>query len=189
MIKVQPINPKLRFLVDRIESEIARDYTARYDRNANGILERSEYPGNTDIFERVDQNQNDRLELSEIKRYVDLLGQYRPTRDSDGTREPSEKQSFSVSPYAKLTESMRNYFSEEARDLDKNANGFIERDEFVGTPEEFALMDRDQNNLVSPSERTEGFIENNMQIQMVLQTYRFSRGTFQNRGGVIQMTV
>ena len=79
--------------------------------------------------------------------------------------------------------------SEEARDLDENANGFIERDEFVGTPEEFALMDRDENNLVSPGERAEGFTENNTQIQMVLQAYRFSRGTFQNRGGVIHMTV
>jgi hypothetical protein len=192
MIKVQPINARWRFLVDRIESGIARNYTTRHDQDANGTVERSEFSGNGDTFEQIDRNRNDRLELSELKRYVDLLRQHEPIRDSEGTGrtvQPEKGRSFSVSSHAKLTESMRDYFCEEVENLDKNANGLLETDEFVGTMEEFSAIDQDQNSLIGPREWTEGFVENHTEIQMVLKAYRFSHGIFQSRGGIIQMTV
>lgn len=192
MIKVQPSDTRWRFLVDRIESKIATDYTRRYDQDGNGIVERSEFSDSTDIFEQIDQNQNSRLELAEVKRYVDLLRQHERIRNLDATEqpvEPKKERHFSVSPYEKLTESVRDYFSEEIRNLDKDGNGFLETDELVGNLEELSLMDRDRNNLISPREWTEGFVENHTDIQMALEAYRFSHGTFQSGGGIIRMTV
>ncbi len=192
MINVQSVNPRCRFLADRIESGIARDYTARHDQNANRVVDRSEFSGSEDIFERIDRNQNDRLELSELKRYVNLLRQHEPVRDVEGAKqtvEPRKEASFSVSAHAKLTDSMRDYFSEEVKSLDQNANGFLEADEFTGSQAQFSAIDRDQNDLVSPREWSEGFVENQTEIQMALKAYRFSHGIFQSRGGIVQMTV
>ncbi|NIQ37882.1 MAG: hypothetical protein GTN81_04740 [Proteobacteria bacterium] len=50
-------------------------------------------------------------------------------------------------------------------------------------------MDLDQNNLIRSREWAEGFLENDAEIQMVLDAYRFSEGTFQNTGGMIQLSV
>jgi hypothetical protein len=192
MIQIQPSNPRWFFLVDRIESEIARDYTTRHDQDNDGIVERSEFSGNDDVFEQVDRNQNDRLELSEIKGYVDLLRQHEPIRNAEATRQDTQSEkgrSFLVSPYTTLTQGVRDYFSDEVGNLDSNANGFLESDEFPGTQQEFSLMDRDQNSLIGSREWAEGFVENHTEIQMVLESYRYSHGTFQRAGGIIQMAI
>jgi Ca2+-binding EF-hand superfamily protein len=192
MIKVQPVDPRWRFVVDRIESGIARDYTTRHDQNANGVVERSEFSGNDDAFTRTDRNENGRLELSEVKGYVNLLRQHELNRDSERAEQTAQSgkgSSFSVSPHARLTSSVRDYFSEEVRSLDRNTNGFIDKGEFVGRAEEFSSMDQDQNSLVSARERAEGFLDNQTDLQMALKAYRFSHGLFQNRGGILQTAV
>lgn len=191
MINVQPIDTKLRFLVDRLETEIARDYTNRYDQSGNGIVERSEFQGTSGAFDSIDRNHNNRLELNEVKRYIDLLKQHEPIRKLNTTApgRPQKGRSFSVAPHERLTGLISNYFSEEIRQLDKNGNGFLEVDELGGLSEQFSMIDRDRNNLVSTREWTEGFIENHVEIQMVLKAYRFSHSAFQNKGGIIRMNV
>ncbi len=192
MIKIQPVNARWRFLLNRIESRIAEDYIQRYDENADGIVEKSEFRGDGDVFDRIDRNQDSRLELSEVKRYVDLLKQYEPARTLDGNRQsalPQNSPSFSVSTHDRLTGSIREFFSGEIANLDQNGNGFLEKDELGGTEEEFSRLDLDGDNLISSREWAEGFIQNDTEIQTVLKAYRFSEGTFQNSGGNIQLAV
>ena len=192
MITVQPINPRLRFLVDRIESQIARDYTSRNDQNGNGTVDRSEFTGSSGIFDQLDQNRNSSLELSEVKRYVDLLGQREQIPTSEETTERTQStqtRSFSISAHAWLTNSIRAHFSEEVSNLDTDANGFLDAEELGGTAEEFSALDADQNNLVSAREWSEGFVTNNTEIQMVIKAYQYSGGIFQGDGGTIHMSV
>jgi hypothetical protein len=192
MIKVQAVDPTQRFLVDRIESAIARDYTTKRDENGNGVVDRSEFSGSDDLFEQIDRDEDSQLGLAEIKRYVDLLKQYEPTRDVEATAENAgaeSDQTFSVSRHTELTESMKDFFSQEIASLDENDNGLLEADEFVGTLEEFSEMDADQDDLLSPSEWIEGFIDNETKIEMALEAYRYSRGIFETGGGIVQMTV
>lgn len=192
MIKIQPVNARWRFLVDRIESQIASDYVNRYDQDSNGSVDKSEFQGKTDAFDRIDRNQDSRLEESEVKRYIDLLRQHEPARGLERGEQPSQNNkgpSFSVSSYDKITGSIRDFYSDEIENLDKNGNGFLEEEELGVTREEFSRMDLDQNNLISSREWAEGFLENDAEIQMVLDAYRFSEGTFQNTGGMIQLSV
>jgi hypothetical protein len=84
---------------------------------------------------------------------------------------------------------MKDFFSQEIASLDENDNGLLEADEFVGTLEEFSEMDADQDDLLSPSEWIEGFIDNETKIEMALEAYRYSRGIFETGGGIVQMTV
>jgi Ca2+-binding EF-hand superfamily protein len=192
MIKIQPVAPRWRFMVDRIESAVARDYTAKRDQNANGVVDRSEFQGNSDLFQRIDRDQDDRLEISEIKRYVDLLKQRDSVENPEETiktAQTSDEQSFSVSSYSYLTDSMKDFFSEEVSILDADDNGLLDTDEFLGTDEEFSAMDQDSNNLVSAREWSEGFVENQTNIQMALKAYRYSSGLFNNSGGILKMTV
>ncbi|MBW2055899.1 MAG: hypothetical protein JRH07_05505 [Deltaproteobacteria bacterium] len=192
MIEIRPVNPRWRFLAERIESEIAGDYRSRHDRNGDGLVERSEFSGTSAVFQRIDQNDNERLESSELKRYVDLLKRRWPMKDSEASGEKAQSDnelSFSASSYARLTGAVREFFSEEVCSLDKNGDGFVGTDEFVGTTEQFSALDRDENNLISSREWAEGFVETHNQIQMALKAYRFSQGIFQNTGGIVQMTV
>ena len=192
MIRVQPVNATFRFLVNRIESEIARDYTNRHDQNGNGAIERSEFQGNREVFDEFDGDQNSRLELSEVKRYIDLLGQRQRASDSESSTQTSQsgnEQSFGISGHARLTQSIRDHFSEEIGNLDDNGNEFLDQDEWGGTPEEFSAMDTDHDNLVTAREWAEGFVESNTGIQMAIKAYRFSQGIFGNSGGIIQMSV
>ncbi len=192
MIKIQPISARWRFLLNRIESRLAEDYVQRYDENANGIVESSEFRGNKDVFKRIDRNQDERLELSEVKRYVDLLRQYEPARTLERSRERGSSQegsSFSVSFDDRLMGSIRDFFSAEIQNLDMNGNGLLEEDEFTGTQEEFTKMDLDGDHLVSSREWAESFLENDTETQMVLKAYRFSEGTFLNSGGIIQVAI
>lgn len=191
MIRIQPVNPRWHFLVDRIESGIARDYTTRYDRNGNGVVEQSEFSGDEDLFERIDRNGDDRLELSEVKRSVDLLGEYEPAINRDVAPQTTDSEKgpdFSVPPHLKLAESVTEHFSEEVRNLDENGNGFLDQEEFVGNVDEFSSMDQDQNSLVSGREWAEAFLDSQTEIQMALKAYRFSHGLFQNRGGILRTT-
>ncbi|NIQ37883.1 MAG: hypothetical protein GTN81_04745 [Proteobacteria bacterium] len=138
MIKIQPVNARWRFLVDRIESQIASDYVNRYDQDSSGSFDKSEFQGKTDVFDRIDRNQDSRLDESEVKRYIDLLKQYEPARGLERPEQPSQnnkRPSFSVSSYDEITGSIRDFYSDEIENLDKNGNGFLEEEELSVTRE------------------------------------------------------
>ena len=192
MITIRSVQPRLYFLADRIESQIARDITNRYDENGNGCVDRSEFPGGDKVFERLDHDQNEHLSLSELRRYVDLLGQHDVSERSqpeEQTSRDEKEASFSVSSYAELAASIQNYFATETRQLDADENGLLDREEIGIGAAEFETLDENRDNLISPREWSEGFVENNTQIEMVIKAYRFGHGLFRNSGGIIQMTI
>ncbi|NIO05769.1 MAG: hypothetical protein GTN74_14520 [Proteobacteria bacterium] len=192
MIQIQPVNARWRFLLNRIESRIAENCIQRYDENADGIVEKSEFRGDGDVFNRTDRNQDSPLQLSEVKRYVDLPKQHEPARTLDGSRQPALPQSglsFSVSTHDRLAGSIRDFFPGKIANLDQNGNGFLEKGELGETLEVFSRLDLDGDNLISSRERVEGFIQNDTEIRTVLKVYRFSEGTFQNSGDNLQVAV
>jgi Ca2+-binding EF-hand superfamily protein len=191
-ITIRSVQPRLYFLADRIESQIARDVTNRYEENENGRVDRSEFPGGNRVFERIDQDQNEHLSLSELKRYVDLLGQHERSEQSHPEEQASRDGkglSFSVSSHAELATSLRRYFAGETRQLDTDGNDLLDREEIGMSAAEFQTLDEDRDDLISPREWSEGFVKNNTQIETVIKAYRFGHGLFRNNSGIIQMSV
>jgi len=192
MITIRSVPPRLFSLAGRIETQIARDATSRYDENENGRVDRSEFPGGDRIFEGIDDDRDGHLSLAELKRYIDLLGQREGSEESHVEKQASrdgKMSSFSLSSHAGLTVSIQKYFAGETRQLDTDDNGLLDREEIGISAAEFETLDENRDDLISPREWSEGFVENNSHIEMVIKAYRFGHGLFRNNGGIIQMTI
>lgn len=98
------------------------EHFAKMDKNGNGVIDRDEFHGPTNLFDRIDTDHSGTLSKDELKTFH---AQHRPGPGN---------------------------LDEHFKEMDKNGNGVIDKDEFRGPPELFAKIDTDNSGTLSKEE-------------------------------------
>jgi Ca2+-binding EF-hand superfamily protein len=99
-----------------------QEHFKQLDKNGNGVIDKDEFKGPAEMFAKIDTDNSGTLTLDEMKAA-------RPKRMEN-----------------------RGNLEERFKQMDKNGNGVIDKDEFKGPPERFAKIDTDNSGTLSKEE-------------------------------------
>ncbi|MEO0478739.1 MAG: hypothetical protein AAF196_04605 [Planctomycetota bacterium] len=124
------------------ESAYVRLVFARSDRDGNGVVVAEEFPGSDEQFVAIDRNRNRKIEPSEWERSAMANDLVRARRANE--RAPRLRQD----PIRLRMERLQNLSR-----FDRDRNGRIDRDEWLGTDRDFRNLDLDDNGRLDKNDR------------------------------------
>lgn len=114
------------------------------DKNTDGFVEKDEFKGPPQIFDKIDADKDGKITKEEMKQHHENKKKEFDT-DGDGQLSAQERENMQKKMMGKGIE-------EQFKRKDKNGDGFLDKSEFIGPPQVFDKLDEDKDGKLSMDE-------------------------------------